>query len=136
MPCLQLYNEGKIDELMRAWIEDISECPDIGDAAANKLQLQQFSGLFFLLLIFLAVAIVWATGEHLVLCLARRNPGVAKAMMSPLNRVSGMVKRHSSRNLARSGSLDSGHGNGGSGMALPQHVKDHEMALHSNPLAV
>lgn len=70
---MQLYDNGQLDALKRKWNNDISQCGDNPNLLNNNsLSLNQFAGLFYMLLIFVGVAFLWATGEHIAFIIARR----------------------------------------------------------------
>jgi hypothetical protein len=93
----QLYDNGKLDSLVRKWNEDIAQCSiKSDDLASASLSLHQLSGLFYFLLVIAGMAFIWASGEHVAFLIVRRSRSAKKAASS-LQRAS----RHLSTTLSK-----------------------------------
>lgn len=124
------------------WTDGISQCStDV--VSNNQLTIKQFSGLFYLLAIFLGAAILWACGEHLVVCFARRHPRYARVIAHPFRKVSSHVIHTAESFRVKSESAHgAGHNASQQGSFKDSHngltdsrVSHREVALVSNALA-
>lgn len=63
---LRLRDDGTMDTFKRHWFTDLNACDDSPDKPP-KITVHQVAGLFYMVLVFAAIAVVWALGERLAI---------------------------------------------------------------------